>query len=135
MNRRLLWIARFTWNVPRNVLIGFIRLWRAVLSPLYGPTCKYYPSCSAYGLDAVRAHGAVQGAALTLWRIVRCNPWSDGGIDDVPAGRPRRFSWTTPWPLPPAPADAGPLEASERSEGTATCPHPHDPTPPTRRAA
>lgn len=135
MSGRLLWVARFTWNVPRNVLIGFIRLWRAVLSPLYGPTCKYYPSCSAYGLDAVRAHGAVRGTALTLWRIARCNPWSDGGIDDVPVARSHRITWTAPWPLRPGLTDAGLPEATEGSAGTATCAHPHDPTPPARRAA
>jgi hypothetical protein len=87
---RALWaVAGFTWNIPRNVLIGFIRAWRLLISPLYGPTCKYYPSCSAYGLEAVRRHGAVRGSALTVWRIMRCNPWSLGGVDDVPPARER----------------------------------------------
>ena len=66
------------------LMIGFIRVWRAVVSPSYGPTCKYFPSCSEYGLEAVHVHGAIKGGWLTLWRIVRCNPWSHGGYDPVP---------------------------------------------------
>lgn len=96
------------WNLPKNLLIGVIRLWRFAISPLYGPTCKYYPSCSAYGLEAVRRHGAVRGSVLTVWRILRCNPWSDGGIDDVPARR-----------------DASGVVLD----------HHHEPAPPVRRAA
>ena len=66
------------------LLIGFVKAWRAVVSPLYGPVCKYYPSCSAYGLEALKLHGAVKGSALAVWRILRCNPWSRGGVDPVP---------------------------------------------------
>ncbi len=75
------------WRAPQYLLIGLFRLWRLLVSPLYGPTCKYYPSCSAYGLEAVRRHGAVRGVVLTGWRLLRCNPWSQGGIDDVPPAR------------------------------------------------
>lgn len=74
------------------LLIGFIKLWRAVISPLYGNVCKYYPSCSAYGLEAVRTHGALKGSWLTANRIVRCNPWSHGGYDPVP-GTPAAAQW------------------------------------------
>jgi putative membrane protein insertion efficiency factor len=80
-------VAIGIWRTPQYLLIGFFRLWRSVVSPLYGPTCKYHPSCSAYGLEAVRRHGAVRGSVLTAWRVLRCNPWSDGGIDDVPPAR------------------------------------------------
>jgi uncharacterized protein len=80
-------VATWIWRTPKYLLIGVFLLWRTVVSPLYGPTCKYYPSCSAYGLEAVRRHGAVRGSGLTVWRLVRCNPWSDGGVDDVPPAR------------------------------------------------
>lgn len=66
------------------LLIGLIRTYQAVVSPWVTQQCKYYPSCSAYGLEAVRVHGAVRGTRLTVWRILRCNPWSDGGVDHVP---------------------------------------------------
>lgn len=48
------------------------------------PCCKYYPSCSAYALTAIEKHGALKGTALAVWRILRCNPWSLGGVDEVP---------------------------------------------------
>lgn len=74
------------------LMIGFIKAWRAVISPLYGNVCKYYPSCSAYGLKAVQTHGALKGGWLTIWRIMRCNPWSHGGYDPVP-GTPEADEW------------------------------------------
>lgn len=66
------------------VLVGGIRGYQRFISPLFGPTCRYYPSCSAYALGAVRAHGPVKGLLLSVWRLLRCNPWSPGGIDHVP---------------------------------------------------
>lgn len=68
----------------KHLLIGFVHLWRKLISPLYGDVCKYYPTCSTYGLEALRVHGAIKGSALTIWRLLRCNPWSQGGIDPVP---------------------------------------------------
>ncbi|WP_401000518.1 membrane protein insertion efficiency factor YidD [Agromyces sp. GXQ0307] len=87
-------LAWFVWLLPRNAGVLLIRAYRAVVSPLYGDVCRYYPSCSAYGLGAVQHRGLVVGSALTAWRIVRCNPWSAGGIDDVPLPRVRRFHVT-----------------------------------------
>uniref|UniRef100_UPI0032EFA57E membrane protein insertion efficiency factor YidD n=1 Tax=Brevibacterium litoralis TaxID=3138935 RepID=UPI0032EFA57E len=55
-----------------------------IVSPLYGEVCRYYPSCSKYALDAFEVTGAVRGAALTVWRLLRCNPFSPGGVDHVP---------------------------------------------------
>lgn len=69
----------------KYVLVGLIRVWRAVISPLYGPdTCKFYPTCSTYALDAVRTHGALRGTWLSVKRVARCHPWSLGGYDPVP---------------------------------------------------
>lgn len=69
---------------PRWILVAVIRVYQWTISPLLGPRCKYYPSCSNYGLEAVRRHGAMRGFALGAWRVLRCNPWSYGGVDDVP---------------------------------------------------
>ncbi|NDO88641.1 membrane protein insertion efficiency factor YidD [Cellulosimicrobium composti] len=82
--RRLLDVLR---RVPALTLIGMIRAYQSVISPMTGPTCKYYPSCSQYALTAVRRHGALRGTGLALWRLLRCNPWSLGGVDDVPPAR------------------------------------------------
>jgi putative membrane protein insertion efficiency factor len=66
------------------LLVGGIRGYQRFISPLFGPTCRYYPSCSAYALGAVRTHGPLKGFVLASWRLLRCNPWSPGGIDHVP---------------------------------------------------
>ena len=68
----------------KYVLIGLLKAYRAVISPLYGDVCKFHPTCSAYALDAVRIHGSIKGPWLTLRRLVRCHPWSLGGYDPVP---------------------------------------------------
>jgi putative membrane protein insertion efficiency factor len=65
-------------------LLLLIKLYQWTISPLLGPVCRYYPSCSHYGYRAIDLHGAVKGTALTAWRILRCNPWSPGGVDHVP---------------------------------------------------
>ena len=65
-------------------LVGLIRLYQALVSPLLpSGTCKYHPSCSHYAADALRAHGLLRGGALAAWRLLRCNPWSHGGVDRV----------------------------------------------------
>jgi putative membrane protein insertion efficiency factor len=73
----------------KYVLIGLLRVYRAVVSPLYGQVCRYHPSCSAYALGAVTEHGSVRGSWLALRRLGRCHPWAAGGYDPVPAGRTR----------------------------------------------
>ena len=70
--------------VPRNGCVVILRLYRAVISPLYGDVCRYYPSCSSYALQAIQRHGVVKGVWLGTRRIARCHPWAAGGIDDVP---------------------------------------------------
>jgi putative membrane protein insertion efficiency factor len=65
------------------LLIFLVRLYQGTLSPLLGHQCKFVPTCSAYFVEAVRKKGAARGAALGLWRILRCNPFSRGGYDPV----------------------------------------------------
>lgn len=71
--------------VSNAIPIVLIRFYRAFLSPLLGPSCKYYPSCSSYALDAFSQHNFFYASWLTVWRILRCNPFSKGGYDPVPA--------------------------------------------------
>ena len=70
-----------------KVFIVLIRAYQFLLSPMLGQRCKFYPSCSNYALEALRVHGAVRGTGLATWRIVRCNPFSHGGVDPVPRRR------------------------------------------------
>lgn len=71
-------------------LVGAIRLYQALVGPfLPAGTCKFHPSCSEYALEALRRHGAFRGTVLAAWRLARCHPWSDGGVDR-PAWPPRR---------------------------------------------
>ena len=68
----------------RTLLKSLIIAYRRLLSPLLGPHCRYYPSCSAYALEAVETHGAVRGGWLAVKRVARCHPWHAGGVDPVP---------------------------------------------------
>jgi uncharacterized protein len=68
----------------KRPLIWLLKGYRVVISPLYGPVCKYYPSCSAYALEAVTVHGAAKGTWLAGRRLASCHPWSLGGYDPVP---------------------------------------------------
>jgi putative membrane protein insertion efficiency factor len=76
----------------KYLFMGLIRIYQRTISPLLGPVCRYYPSCSHYGYEAMSVHGAAKGTILTGWRILRCNPWSSGGIDEVPP----RGKWRNP---------------------------------------
>lgn len=79
--------GRFVWNLPRYILILLLITYRKVISPLYGQVCRFFPSCSAYALEAITVHGAVKGSWLAAKRLARCHPWNAGGVDHVPAGR------------------------------------------------
>jgi putative membrane protein insertion efficiency factor/ribonuclease P protein component len=74
------WIG---WPI-RSLLLGLIWLYRHTISPILPPTCRYHPSCSAYGFEALQVHGAAKGTVLTAWRVLRCNPFTPGGLDPVP---------------------------------------------------
>jgi uncharacterized protein len=66
------------------LLSGTIRLYQVMLSPIFGQQCRFHPSCSHYALQALQQHGVLRGSALSLMRIVRCNPLCVGGFDPVP---------------------------------------------------
>jgi putative membrane protein insertion efficiency factor len=70
--------------VANAVLIALIRVYQYAVSPMLGQRCKYYPSCSNYAIGALRTHGVIRGIGLASWRILRCNPFSNGGYDPVP---------------------------------------------------
>ena len=88
LERRITRVTLFywLWLAPRNLVVLFLKFYRKAISPLYGDVCRYYPSCSGYGLESVQQRGVVIGAVLTAWRILRCNPWSQGGVDKVKPG-------------------------------------------------
>ncbi|GAB5560175.1 MAG: membrane protein insertion efficiency factor YidD [Synoicihabitans sp.] len=83
-------------SLPAKVLLGLIRIYQVTLSPalpvIFGPNCgcRFHPTCSRYTAEAVRTHGALKGAALGVWRILKCNPLHDGGFDPVPPKRASR---------------------------------------------
>ena len=68
----------------RSPLILPIRLYQWVISPLLGPRCRFYPSCSHYAIEAIETHGAMKGCYLAGRRLLRCHPWHPGGYDPVP---------------------------------------------------
>lgn len=84
-------VGRFLWHLPANILIVILKTYRRFISPTYGQVCRFFPSCSAYSLEAVTVHGAVKGSWFAARRIVRCHPWNSGGIDPVPT--PANANW------------------------------------------
>ena len=70
---------------PKAIFLAPIRLYQRILSPLMPARCKYHPTCSEYAVQAVRSYGILKGTVLAAWRVLRCNPWSHGGIDPVEA--------------------------------------------------
>ncbi len=72
-------------TAPRWLLLGLIRLYQKTLSRSLPPnTCRFYPSCSHYGYQAIYKHGAIKGTVMAVWRVLRCNPFNPGGYDPVP---------------------------------------------------
>jgi uncharacterized protein len=73
--------------IMRRILIGLIRVYQYLISPLLGPRCRFYPTCSHYAVEAIEVHGVARGSYLALRRVLRCHPWHPGGIDPVPEKR------------------------------------------------
>ncbi|HRC40715.1 membrane protein insertion efficiency factor YidD [Nostocoides sp.] len=80
-------------------LIWALRFYQRWISPLTPPSCRYYPSCSAYAVTAVERFGPIRGPYLAVRRLLRCHPWAPGGVEHVP----ERFTWRGPHGIPPAP--------------------------------
>lgn len=73
------------WNAPRWIILALIRLYQMTFSRSLPPnTCRFYPSCSHYGYQAVYKHGALRGSVMAIGRVLRCNPFNPGGYDPVP---------------------------------------------------
>jgi uncharacterized protein len=98
-------LARLTVRLPALAVVALLRLWQLVVSPVYGQTCRFYPSCTAYAMEAVDRHGLVRGGWLAVRRLGRCHPWNPGGVDLVPASRVP--SSAGPGPTAPATVIAG----------------------------
>lgn len=77
-------------ELPRRLLVGLVTLYRLLVSPVLAPSCRYWPSCSEYAIEALRSHGAARGSWLAAKRLCRCHPWSAGGVDHVPPAAPSR---------------------------------------------
>jgi uncharacterized protein len=118
-----------------RALLAAVRFYQRAISPALPPRCRFYPSCSAYALEAIERHGAARGAWLALRRIVKCAPWHPGGVDLVPearvdhrrhgsgTGADRRSSSmpTSPAsgvPLPPSLADLPALHGASPEESS-----------------
>ncbi len=73
-----------------KLLKGLIRLYQLLLSPFWGAQCRFHPTCSCYAMEALDKHGALKGTGLAIYRIMRCNPWADGGLDPVPEKKSKK---------------------------------------------
>lgn len=104
----------------KRLIIWLLRGYQTVISPLYGQTCRYYPSCSAYALRSIEVHGALRGSWAGLRRLGRCHPWTPGGVDLVP--RPADYRW---WGI--APGYDGSAGPSPDPGADPTCDHRHLP--------
>ena len=77
----LVQITTWLWHFPRLALVGLVRLYQTVLSPLFPSSCRYTPTCSQYAILSLQTYGAIRGTILAVWRILRCNPWGGHGHD------------------------------------------------------
>ena len=87
-------------QLPQRVLLALLRGYRLLLSPWLGNACRFEPTCSRYAIEAIERHGAAAGSYLMAARLLRCNPWCDGGCDPVPEQPPRLFTFLSHKTLP-----------------------------------
>jgi putative membrane protein insertion efficiency factor len=119
---------RLALGLPQRALLALVLLYRWTLKPWLGNACRFEPSCSQYALDALRRHGAVVGASLSTWRLLRCHPWCEGGCDPVPHDTPRLFSHLGLRPLNDTAVDAvGAFVDHTMADGSAQQPEPSRP--------
>ena len=91
MSRWLAGLLGLARRAALLLLVGLVRLYQVTLSPLLGPRCRFWPSCSNYTLEALRVHGPLKGGLMAARRISRCHPGCEGGIDPVPGGPSERL--------------------------------------------
>ncbi|PSJ23453.1 membrane protein insertion efficiency factor YidD [Halomonas sp. ND22Bw] len=84
-------VRRFAGRLLTWPLLGLVKAYQLILSPLLGPRCRYWPSCSHYTAEALKVHGPFRGGWLGLRRLLRCHPGAEGGIDPVPGGPSERL--------------------------------------------
>ena len=70
-------------NILTQILIGLIKVYKLIISPYLGPSCRYLPTCSEYSIEALKTYGLLKGTFMSLKRILSCHPWGNGGIDPV----------------------------------------------------
>jgi putative membrane protein insertion efficiency factor len=91
----------------RTALLAVVRFYQRAISPAFPPRCRFYPSCSAYALEAIELHGAARGSWLAVRRLAKCAPWHPGGVDLVPGSGTARAAHTSSSAVPdhiPSPA-------------------------------
>ena len=110
-----------------RLLLLLVRGYQLFVSPLLGPRCRFYPSCSAYAVTALQTHGALRGSWLAVRRLGRCHPWNPGGVDHVPPARPRPRGATS--------HHGGSAVTPSRRGASGARPEPHHHPTSSRRAA
>jgi putative membrane protein insertion efficiency factor len=80
----IIWLLKLPLLLLGKIMILLIRMYQVLLSPILPAACRYTPTCSQYGLEAIKKHGPFKGGYLTVRRILRCNPWGGHGHDPVP---------------------------------------------------
>jgi uncharacterized protein len=107
------------------ILIAPIRFYQRFISPAFAPRCRYYPTCSSYAVEAIRELGPIRGSILAGWRLLRCNPFSHGGVDELSdrrlfRGTPTRSERRQTLALPPSSTAATNTAAGSTSRANLT---------------